>query len=95
MEENAQLKIQVDKCKDAIKILTSEYSKLSSIQNSSSQSSNLFVYIFSIFLKKFIFYSEGDPKLNKKLKKLKQMEEDNKRLRQLLKYTVNLAKYKL
>jgi len=30
MEENAQLKIQVDKCKDAIKILTTEYNKLSS-----------------------------------------------------------------
>ncbi len=29
MEENAHLKVQVDKCKDAIKILTSEYNKLS------------------------------------------------------------------
>ena len=31
---------------------------------------------------------EGDPKLIKKLKKLKQMEEDNKRLRELLKYSM-------
>lgn len=55
MEENAQLKIQVDKCKDAIKILTSEYSKLSSTQNASSQNSNLFVYIFFLFLQKDFF----------------------------------------
>lgn len=57
MEENAQLKIQVDKCKDAIKILTSEYSKLSSTQNASSQSSNLLVYMFfHFFSKRFFFF---------------------------------------
>lgn len=33
MEENAQLKIQVDKCKDAIKILTTEYNKISTTPN--------------------------------------------------------------
>lgn len=45
MEENSQLKIQVDKCKDAIKILTSEYNKLST--NQSLNPNNTLGYLYS------------------------------------------------
>ena len=48
MEENAQLKIQVDKCKDAIKILTSEYNKLSTSQNIPSIVTGSGFYIYEI-----------------------------------------------
>lgn len=71
LEENTQLKFQLEKCKETIQTFYSEYTK--SISNIESKISSEQLN------------SEIDPKLMKKLKKCNLIEEDNKRLRQLLK----------
>ena len=71
LEENTQLKIQLEKCKEIIQNFYTAYTKS----------------IFNIESKVALdqLNPEIDSKLIKKLKKFNLIEEDNKRLRQLLK----------